>query len=571
MERNIYNLANNKFDLLIVGGGIHGAVLLWQATLAGLSTALIEKDDFGHATSANSQKIIHGGIRYLQSFDFARTRQSLRERGRLMRLAPHLVHPLPCIMPIYGHGLRGLEAMSLGLRLYDFIGKDRNKDIDSSKFIPNGEILSTPDICKLIPFLNQVGLRGGAKWYDAFCYNTERLVLAFIKSAVRLGGAALNYLKAKNISPQRGSSTIIRAHDKINDEQIDILAKNVINCSGPWIYDLLDVSLSKTKRKKINYALGINVITEKLFPHNMAVGLRNHFDEKTRLYFVAPWRGKSIIGTEWFVNETHPDNLMVEESQCLKLINGLNAAYPPANLTLDDVDHVHVGLVPCKREAANGLKNIDILNHFRIIDHRNEGLKGVVSAVGVKYTTAADVAEKTLRYMYPSIKRAQISSSHQLAGGEIENFLFFKAEMKNKYKNQIMDEKELSQVILNYGSETGKIIALGSTDNSNHTKKERNTCDILKGQTLFAVREEMAHKLSDVVLRRTQLGTTGQPSESKLENVSILMAKELGWNETKRMTEINDVKSFYPSFLSSNKIEIHRDSKQTVNIHNHLQ
>jgi glycerol-3-phosphate dehydrogenase len=550
MMRNINNLADSKFDLLIIGGGIYGAALSWLATLAGLAVALIEKEDFGHATSANSQKVIHGGIRYLQNFDFARTRQSLRERRRLMHLAPHIVHPLPCLLPLYGHGFRGIEAMSLGLKIYDLIGKYRNKDSDPSKYIPEGSIISKSKICEFIPGINSSRIKGAAKWYDASCFNTERLVLAFIKSACRLGGVAFNYVKAEKILQHRKAGTIIKAHDRIKDEYIDIFAKNVINCCGPWIQDLLDSSSIRQKSGRIKHALGLNIITRKIFSHDMAVGLKNHHDRESGLYFVTPWRGKSIIGTEWFENETHPDNLVVDISHCKKLIDGFNAAYSPAKLTLNDVDHVHFGLVPCRKNTSNEKSNVNLINHFHLIDHKKDGLEGVITVIGVKYTTASDVAEKTLRYVFPNIKLTPIAESPQLIGGEIENFNAFNIEMYNKCKSQFQDEKQLSQVILNYGSETEKIIALGSGDESNYRKKD-DVCDIIKGETLFAVREEMANKLSDVVLRRTQLGTAGRPSESDLKNVSILMAQELGWNERKRKSEISHVRSYYPSFLSS--------------------
>ena len=125
MKRNLDNLANNEFDLIIIGGGIYGASVAWEAITRGLSVALIEKDDFGHATSANSLKTIHGGLRYLQKADFKRMRESISERKTLMRIAPHLVHPLPCVMPTYGHLMKGKEVMTLGLFLNDIISFDR--------------------------------------------------------------------------------------------------------------------------------------------------------------------------------------------------------------------------------------------------------------------------------------------------------------------------------------------------------------------------------------------------------------------------------------------------------------
>jgi glycerol-3-phosphate dehydrogenase len=558
MKRDILGLVNHKFDLLIIGGGIYGAVLCWRAALAGLSVALVEKDDFGHATSANSQKIIHGGIRYLQSVDIGRTLQSLRERRRLLHLAPHLVHPLACIMPAYGHGLKGIEALSLGLRFYDLIGRHRNRDADPSKFIPAGRILSISETRQLMPQLDPGGLQGAARWYDAYCYNTERLVLAFIKSACRLGTVASNYVKAVRLVPQKDSGILIHARNEINAEPIDIRAENVINCSGPWMDDLLDSSSVRIEREKIKFAVGVNIITRKIFAHDLAVGLRGRRDNESRLYFIVPWRGKSIVGTEWFISDSHPDRLAAAESQCVALINGLNSAYPPAHLTLDDVHHVHAGLVPCKRRTGNGRKNVNLLNHFKIEDHRQEGLNRVVSTLGVKYTTAADVAEKTLKYLFAGVNQTSVASLSQLQGGEIENFAAFQDEMKSKWQSQVTDAETLTQLIFNYGREAEMVLELAAPDSPGHPEARNFSRNLLRGQILFAVRHEMAQKLSDVVLRRTQLGTAGLPSESSLTEASLWMAKEMGWDETKRKSEVAAVQDAYPSFLLSRNLETRR-------------
>ena len=153
MKRNLSKLGSTTFDLLIIGGGIHGAVLAWQAALCGMSVGLIEKGDFAQGTSFNSQKIIHGGLRYLQNLNIARMLQSMWSRRQLMMLAPHLVHPLRCLMPVYGHGFKGKEMMWLGLRINDLIGFNQNNLSDKSKFIPNGKILSASETNRFIPHL----------------------------------------------------------------------------------------------------------------------------------------------------------------------------------------------------------------------------------------------------------------------------------------------------------------------------------------------------------------------------------------------------------------------------------
>ena len=167
MKRDIHKLENSFFDVVIVGGGIHGATAAYHATLAGMKTALVDKSDFCHATSANSLKIIHGGLRYLQHLNIKRMRQSILSRRELMLFAPHLVRPLACIMPTYGFGLRGKEVMRLALLFNDIISWDRNKGLAQGSRLPKGFTI-TKDMClKVIPDIETKGLRGASLWHDA--------------------------------------------------------------------------------------------------------------------------------------------------------------------------------------------------------------------------------------------------------------------------------------------------------------------------------------------------------------------------------------------------------------------
>lgn len=550
MTRDLKQLTDFTFDLLIIGGGINGAVLSWMASLAGLSVALIEKGDFAQATSANSQKIIHGGLRYLQNLDFPRVRQSLKERTQLMWLSPHLVHPLPCIMPLYGHGMKGKEAMWLGLQLFDLIGRSRNDTPDPSKFIPSGKILSVAETNHLIPDVSQKGLKGGAQWYDAICYNTERLVVSFIKSAHKRGAVVANYVGTTTLNQHKDSLIVVTSQDQLSGQSFDILAKKVVNITGPWINDLIDSSKPKLTRPKLSFACGINIITPRIFSHATAVAVRNPSDSRLRLYFVVPWRGKSIIGTEWFIYTDHPDNFKVREQQCFQLISNFNLAYPPAKLTVRDIQYVHGGLVPCAQTNGTPDNEINILKHFHIIDHSADGIKGMVSVAGVKYTTGGDLSEKVLTHMFPSINITPPLSRPQLEGAHIDNFSSFQTTMVKKLKSQI-DEKEAIRLTLDYGTEIDEIIKLAIDEDPTHSTHTGNALDILKGETLFALREEMAQKLSDIIIRRTNRGTAGHILDSDLIKMSSIMAHYLGWSEARRRSEIEEVNNYYPSFIQS--------------------
>ena len=195
MKRDPSQLANANYDLLIIGAGINGACAAWDATLRGLSVAIIDKGDFGAATSANSLKFIHGGLRYLQKADIQRTRMSIKERSILLRIAPNFIHPIPCLIPTYGHYKRGKEIMQLAFKINDFFGFDRNSHIAPDKHIPNGKVISKDECLKLFPHFNKNGLTGGAMWYDCQVRNSERLTLSFLLSAANAGVDLCNYRK----------------------------------------------------------------------------------------------------------------------------------------------------------------------------------------------------------------------------------------------------------------------------------------------------------------------------------------------------------------------------------------
>ena len=213
MKRDLKKLANEEYDLLIVGGGIYGVTLAWDAVLRGLKVAIIEKGDFASGTSSNSLKIIHGGLRYLQHADFARMRESIIERRILLRIAPHLISPMPCVMPTSGHAVKGPEVMRIGLMMNDIFSADRNWGLDPAKRLPAGKIISKSKMLDIMPFYQQDKLNGGALWYDAHMPNSERLLLSFLRSATEKGVAAAKYLFAENLILNNGRVSGVKAKD----------------------------------------------------------------------------------------------------------------------------------------------------------------------------------------------------------------------------------------------------------------------------------------------------------------------------------------------------------------------
>ncbi|MBE9169008.1 glycerol-3-phosphate dehydrogenase/oxidase [Pleurocapsales cyanobacterium LEGE 06147] len=542
MKRNLVKLSDNVYDLAIVGGGIYGACIAWEASLRGLSVALVEKADFGSATSANSLKIIHGGLRYLQTADFKRMRESIHERTTLMRIAPHLVHPLPVLIPTYRRGMKGKEALYLAMKINDLIGCDRNRFEDPQKHIPNGRIISKQECQHLLPNIYSQGLTGGAIFHDAQVYNSERLTLSFLHSAEEIGAVVTNYVEVIGFLQTGDCVTGVQAKDILTGEKFEIRAKTVVNTCGPWINRVL--SLAKPQQQaKIPFAKAMNLVLRRSLFETYAVGLSgssnycNH--NSSRFLFIAPWRGKSIVGTYYTTCDRDPDNFQVTETDIHNFLEQINQTYPTANLNREDVAFVHKGLLP--QAKVNSQTREPLLSkHYQLRDHSQEGLKGLISVVGVKYTTARDVAKKTVDLIFQSWRQKSpksVSAKTPIYGGQIESFDTFLHDAINQAPYGLSREV-MQSLVYNYGSTYPRVLEY--LDPSEELA-------IVKAEVLYAVHEEMAQKLSDVILRRTDLGSAGHPSNKILRLCAETMGAELGWSNAKIQQEFQEVNKVYPN------------------------
>ena len=249
-----------------------GQLLCVRPLARGFKTALIEQGDFGQATSANSLKIIHGGLRYLQQADFKRMRQSIKARRMFMQMAPHLVHPQPFLIPIYGHGMRGKEAMAAGLAVNDLLSWDRNRSLAPDNLIPNGKVISREECLAILPHIKRKGLTGGAVWYDGLAANTERLTLEFILSASEMGAAVANYVRATSLVVEGGAIQGVQAEDRISRIPLTIRSQWVVNAAGPWLSSLLRDS-PNAGPLPVHWTKGINLIIDRPMFSGYGVGL----------------------------------------------------------------------------------------------------------------------------------------------------------------------------------------------------------------------------------------------------------------------------------------------------------
>ncbi|MGF1480879.1 MAG: glycerol-3-phosphate dehydrogenase/oxidase [Cyanophyceae cyanobacterium] len=527
MHRNLTKLTEKVYDLLIIGGGIYGACMAREASLRGLSVALVEKGDFGSATSANSLKIIHGGLRYLQNADFKRMRESICERTTLMRIAPHLVHPLPILIPTYGHGLKGKKALGVAMMLNDLISSDRNWIQDRQKHIPRGRVISKRECLEYLPTIPTARLTGGATFTDAQVYNSERLTLAFVRAAEQAGADVANYVQVVGFIQEGDRIIGVRANDALAGTPLEIRAQTVVNTSGPWVNQVLGLL---NRQQAQPWARAMNLVLRRPLFSTYAVGLANR---NGRFLFVVPWRERSIIGTSYTPWQGEPDALSVSERDIRDFLNEVNQTFPAAQLSREDVALVHSGLLPCSRTIQG---EPILTKHYQIYDHAQQGWPGLISVTGVKYTTARDVAQKAIDYIFHTWEQQpppSISSLTPVYGGQIEQFAEFLQEAIARFAHTL-EEKVVRRLVYNYGSAYPNVLKY-------LISHPPNDLAVLRAEVIYAIREEMAQRLSDVVFRRTELGSAGCLNPELLQFCAEVMGTELGWSPVRTQQELRTI------------------------------
>ena len=349
MKRNIPALIDRKgYDLIIIGGGINGAACAWDAVLRGLNVALLERRDFGWATSSNSSKIAHSGLRYLQHADFKRMRESIRERNLIHQRAPHLINSQPYLLPVYGHGIKGRETMGIYIKTYDLFSLDRQWFKDPARRIPGSFMISKEEVLKIAPDVDQENLTGGAIWYEGQMHNTERLLLSYVRAAAENGADIANNVEVTNFIKSGNTVTGVEAKDLISGETFSLNAKAVVNAAGPWIVKTLNLAKS-FKKNPVHASKAFTQIARKFTEaHALPFPIRPMYedrqavvDKKSSLTFAIPWRGLCMIGSLHLAcTEEDPAKITITEEEIQTYIDLINDGYPAANLTREEVRNI---------------------------------------------------------------------------------------------------------------------------------------------------------------------------------------------------------------------------------------
>ncbi len=561
MTRDLSQLSGNLFDLAVIGGGITGAFAAWDAALRGLRVALIERSDFGGATSAASSKIIHGGIRYLQKGELHRVRESIRERAIFLRIAPHLVHPLPFLVPTYGHGMRGPEVLGSAMAVYDLLGFDRNRDLDDlDKRIPRHRMLSRGEALELEPELPPAGLTGGVRYHECHMPSSERMTLAVIQAAVAAGAVVANYAGAVGFLGDGKRVSGVRVRDALaggdsgapHGGELELRARVVANMTGPWAPGLsgwLSAWLANRRPRRFGLSKGVHIITRPL-TRSGAIALATRKPSEAivtrggRHFFIIPWRNHSLIGTSNVPYSGDPAEVGVTEKDIADFIGEINAAYPRAGLERRDVRHFFGGLYPLvDKEIRAGV--YQGTGQYAIDDHVREGVEGLITVIGARYTTARSLAQKSIDLVFRKLGRSPPRSrtaETPVHGGRIGRFADFLADaMREDERGLRLGAEVVRDLVVGYGTEHAEILKQVRADpeSGKRVAAERPT---IRAVVHHAVRREMALRLGDVVFRRTGLGTIGNPGEECLLACAAIMAGEFKWDRARVERELDQVR-----------------------------
>jgi glycerol-3-phosphate dehydrogenase len=513
MQRDVDDISRRHVDLLVVGGGIYGAWAALDAAQRGLSVTLIEQSDFCSATSANHHKIIHGGLRYLQHFDVRRMRESIRERSILLHNAPGFVRPMPVLVPTARNWSRHRQLMRGALFANDLMGAGQNRGVPNERRIPCGRLLSQAHCKALAPGFDLTDTTGGALFYDAQVLSPERLVLTILMRAAETGALLANYVRATGYIRDGDRITGITARDVLSGSDLTIRAKLVMNCVGPWTGEQAQELPTGTGGDLDIFKAAVLVVRDVGLTSAIAIpGRRPYADsaevlrKNYRNFFITPWRGLSLIGTFYSPHRGPASLCQVTGDEIASWLDEINEACPSLGLTRDDVFRVLAGLLP--RGRGGTPEEPQYSKRFRIIDHRQtHGVQGLLSVVGVKFTTARGVAERAVN-LAAALLHAR--------GGPCRTH----------------------RTVL----ECSPAISLDAPRAAAELQAEPAA---LRAAIVRAAREEMACTIPDIVLRRTDLGAAGAPSAECLAECASILGEELGWGLLRRDREVHTARGMF--------------------------
>ena len=534
MQRDPDRLIEHTFDVLVVGGGIYGLAIAYDAAQRGARVALVERDDFGCGSSFNHLRTIHGGLRYLQHLDVARARESVLERRTLARIAPHAVVPVRFALPLYRSLMRGKLAMRAGFVVDRVVAAGRNRGVAPSLAVPGGQVFSRHHAVEHFPGLRRRGLTGAAVWYDYVAPEADRLTFSWALAAAAHGAVLVNHVEAVGIARDGRRVAGVEAIDRPTGRSLKIAAQTVVNATGGAVDRLLG-SIGLSTRMPLLMAM--NLVTTR-DAGDVALGGRS---ASGRNLFLVPWRRRALFGT-WESSTASQPGAVPAEEDIAAFITELNEAFPALDLKRSDVALVHRGVVP----AAATSGRVTLEGRAQVRDHGSDGIDGLFSVAGTKYTTARatseQVVDRVLRTLPGSWAPCRTAST-PLPGGHVRDFALTVAEARRDY-DTLVPSDTIPHLVAAYGSAYREVMDLARTRPEWCTRLASDS-PVIGGELVWAARHEMAETLRDAVLRRTPLGALGYPGDQAAAQAADLIGAERGWSDERRTAELQSLRQFY--------------------------
>jgi glycerol-3-phosphate dehydrogenase len=508
-------LTAERFDVLVVGGGITGAGVALDAATRGYSVALVERADYAIGTSSRSSKLVHGGLRYLQNFDLGLVREALLERQLNVALAPHLVRPLPLVVPAFD-GARPDRLTGIGLNMYDVMATVRRRGRDDDYWSPaRHRTIGGDEVVELLPALEPRGPTGGYLFYD--CQTDDvRLVLTVLAEAVRFGAVTANRVEVTGLLEDRGA----RAVDVETGGELEIRADNVVNATGVWADRLRPEELhDEAEVPVIRPSRGTHIIVPRATLPVVAGAIAPAGGGRT--IFVLPWLGRTLIGTTDNDYEGDLERVKPSGDDVRYLLDAVNAFFA-ASLTPRDIAGAYAGVRPLI-STGDPRKSVDISRKAELY----ETSSGMITITGGKLTTWRRMAKMTVDRIVEREGRDAPCRTHQIPLGMTVDA----AELP---RVDGVDDAAYAQLAGRYGHAAHEVLRVAAERPELAAPIEPGMPDLL-AEAAYAARHEQARTAGDVLLRRTRLALTAArdvcaPGAGAARRVAAVLADELGWD-----------------------------------------
>jgi glycerol-3-phosphate dehydrogenase len=515
-----------SFDAVVIGGGMAGAGVARDLVLRGASVALFEKGDFASGTSSKSSKLIHGGLRYLELFDFKLVRESLREKKTLEHLAPHLVRPLPFLVPVYRGSKRGLITVRIGMWLYDLLTPGRERE----RF----RVLRPLDALTLEPSIRADDLRGAGYYFDDLLLFPERLCLENALSAARHGARVHNYCEVEAVTRGAGGIDGVRVRDLLTGRVHTVRASVVVNCAGPWVDRLRELAgVSDAGQRVLRTTKGIHCMLPRMTER--AVYLSTADD---RMIFVIPWREFSMIGTTDTDFDGDLDRLSATREEVEYLLDAVRPALPDPRVAFDQVIYTYAGARPLAFEE--GAPASKVSRDHKVVVEGPEGR--FLSITGTKLTCFRSLAEQVGDHVMRALGRGERSRTALLTldgldeeAGKIEARAWM--DVSADMAATGLSRETMQTLVEIYGRAYPRVLDLARKLPDGTARLCPSNPDIV-AQLHHALAEEMTVSLQDFLLRRTVIGQSACLGLDCYEAIGRRMSALAGWSSRRLDAEL---------------------------------